>query len=283
MRLARVVNWELDARRRATLVTGAVAVTALIGVAHFASGPEYDFHIFYLLPVMVTSWFVGLRAGAGISFLSALNWLIMDSLTLRGDMFVVMFNQTARLGVLLLVSYLATRLRSVLRRESYYARVDPLTGAANRRLFFEEGARELSRARRDRGPLTVMFIDLDNFKAVNDTLGHAEGDTLLTEVAETLRHATRASDTVGRLGGDEFAVLMPDMGREKALAGAAKLQQRLLSRMTEHEWPVTFSIGVVTYVVPPLDVEALISRADALMYQVKREGKNTIRHQVVAA
>ena len=283
MKLARLVNWEPDPRRQTMLVAAGVAATALIGFVHYASGPKYEFHIFYLLPVIAVSWHVGLRAGIGIALLSVLNWLVMEWLTFDDDAATVLFNEVVRLAVLLVVSYLAARLRAVLRRESSFARIDPLTGLANRRLFHEQGDAELSRMRRHRYPLTVAFIDLDNFKTVNDTLGHAAGDALLKAAANTLRLDTRAVDTVGRLGGDEFAVLMPELAREAASARAVQMQQRLLACMTEHAWPVTVSVGVVTCLVPPPGFEVLIDRADALMYEVKRDGKNNIRHDVMAA
>ncbi|HRP95122.1 MAG TPA: GGDEF domain-containing protein [Rhodocyclaceae bacterium] len=284
MNLSRIVHLELSAQRRRFLVAAGVAAVALIGFVHYWSGPQYEFHIFYLLPVVAVSWYVGLQAGVAVSLLSVLSWLMPEWLVPDPEIATVVFNEIVRLLVLLVVSYLAASLRTVLRREAFFARLDPLTGLANRRLFHEEGDAELNRVRRHHFPLTVVFIDLDNFKAVNDSLGHATGDDLLREVAQALREHTRTSDIVSRLGGDEFAILMPDTDCEAALAGVDKVHRQLLAAMARHGWPVTFSIGVVTCIAPPQeDFKGLIDRADTLMYEVKRAGKNTIRHQVIDA
>jgi diguanylate cyclase (GGDEF)-like protein len=285
MSLARIVHWEPGPRERPALVASSLLVIVLIGFAHYLSGPRFEFYIFFLLPVLVVSWYAGPTAGFLTALFALADWVLMDWLMADGklDTVAVVFNDLARLSVFLVVSGLAAGLRAVLRREAASARVDSLTQLANRRLFYEEGRLEIGRARRSREPLTAVFIDLDGFKDVNDRLGHQAGDELLRAVAKTLREHTRSSDVVGRLGGDEFGILLPGMAGEAAIASVSTLRQRLLECMEAHRWPVTFSIGVATFDVPPDDIDALLARADALMYAVKHGGKNTIRHERFAA
>jgi diguanylate cyclase (GGDEF)-like protein len=119
-------------------------------------------------------------------------------------------------------------------------------------------------------------LDLDNFKRVNDTLGHAVGDELLACVADLLRRTLRASDTVGRLGGDEFALLLPETTAPAADALLQKLRGVLMDTMRAKQWPVTFSMGAAAFLDNPASVEEMIRTADELMYSVKKSGKNRI-------
>lgn len=123
-------------------------------------------------------------------------------------------------------------------------------------------------------PSRAVLIDLDKFKEVNDTRGHAAGDALLVCVANGLRGRLRSSDIAGRLGGDEFVLLLPGMDATSAKAYIEDLQHRLLNAMNEHQWPVTFSIGIASYALGPADLDDLVAKADALMYEVKYGSKN---------
>jgi len=163
------------------------------------------------------------------------------------------------------------------------ARTDFLTGVPNWRAFAERATTELNRARRYGRPLTFAYVDLDDFKAVNDRYGHAAGDTLLSDVARTIGHVLRRTDVIARLGGDEFAVLLPETGPEPAWIVLRKLHNAVRIALAEAGWPVTASIGAVTCVVPPADVDELVRLADQLMYDVKRIGKNQVHHVVIEA
>jgi diguanylate cyclase (GGDEF)-like protein/PAS domain S-box-containing protein len=167
-------------------------------------------------------------------------------------------------------------LAQALEREKDDARLDFLTKIANRRAFYEIGLKEAARARRYRRPLTLIYIDLDNFKSVNDTRGHSVGDQLLIEVAVTIRNSVRTTDVAARMGGDEFALLLPETDNDAAIVVTRKLQEALLESMRRNRWPVTFSIGVVSFAVPPESVEEMVKKADEVMYSVKLKGKNSI-------
>jgi diguanylate cyclase (GGDEF)-like protein len=149
----------------------------------------------------------------------------------------------------------------------------------DRRQFHERGLQAFAQVQRQGAAFTAVFMDLDRFKEVNDTLGHDTGDALLTAVARMIREQVRASDIPGRLGGDEFALLLPNMNADAASVYVEKLRKRLLEGMAEKSWPVTFSIGVASYKVAPHDFDTLLKQADALMYEAKRGGRDRILQQ----
>lgn len=154
---------------------------------------------------------------------------------------------------------------------------DPLTGLFNRRGFFDQVERRLERLARDRRPAALIYVDLDNFKPVNDRFGHQRGDALLVEVAQLLKRGTRASDLVARLGGDEFALWLEGVEEVDLRARAGlllDLARELASFSAESAKPLGFSIGVAPYRGGTVeDVAALTARADAAMYAVKHGGK----------
>lgn len=154
---------------------------------------------------------------------------------------------------------------------------DPLTGLANRALFDDHLRHSLELHRRDLRPLMLLFCDLDDFKTVNDTLGHDSGDEVQKIAAERLRAATRAADTVARIGGDEFAVLIEDDG--DPTGAAARIFEALAQPAVVHHRPVLINatIGVVALSpgARPIDAAEFLRRADAAMYQAKRNGKGS--------
>lgn len=161
------------------------------------------------------------------------------------------------------------------------ARTDALTGCLNRRALFERLGRELDRAKRYRHSVTVILVDLDEFKTVNDTYGHVAGDRVLAGVGESLRREARAVDIVGRYGGDEFVLVLPETPLDGAVTFAERLRVRI-NGMNFAEggepWYVSASIGVAAY--PTSDVssaEDLIARADQAMYRAKDDGRNQVR------
>jgi diguanylate cyclase (GGDEF)-like protein len=170
--------------------------------------------------------------------------------------------------------------KNTLTHEKEISRIDFLTGIRNRRHFIELVNMEINRARRYEHPFTVVCLDLDNFKAVNDCFGHTTGDILLRLVAHTIRENIGVTDTVARLGGDEFGILMPETGRNVAEVIIQRVQKINLDSMRKHGWPVTLSIGVVIFTSPPSTVDEVLRISDRLMYTAKEGGKNSIQYEV---
>jgi diguanylate cyclase (GGDEF)-like protein len=167
------------------------------------------------------------------------------------------------------------------RRMSYLARYDQLTGLINRTLFADRLQGAVARARRDGGLVALMFLDMDDFKDVNDRYGHAAGDSLLRQAAERLVSSVRESDTVARLGGDEFTVILEGGHRvEDAGRVATKVISALSTpyQLGHHEVVVTCSIGIATYPIDGDNVDELLKGADIAMYSAKAAGRNTYQY-----
>jgi diguanylate cyclase (GGDEF)-like protein/PAS domain S-box-containing protein len=162
-------------------------------------------------------------------------------------------------------------------RVRHLAHHDALTGLPNRVLLTDRIAQTIALAQRNETLAAVMFLDLDRFKNVNDSLGHSAGDKLLQEVAARLKSAMRGSDTVARLGGDEFVIVMPDAADQAAIAVAARKVLEAVGRpysVDGHELVSTPSLGIAVYPADGGDVETLLRNADAAMYHAKESGRN---------
>ena len=172
----------------------------------------------------------------------------------------------------------------VLERELREARkladLDPLTSLHNRRYFYEALEREMARSHRYSRSLALLVLDLDDFKAVNDTLGHVGGDRLLSEVAQLIRNAIRAADIACRVGGDEFAVILPEATADEAMHVYARFRQAL-ERRNESEQPIEASAGVAELVVGDSPL-AFFQRADSAAYRAKRSGKAQVAQNAPA-
>ncbi|MGD0960026.1 MAG: EAL domain-containing protein [Methylomonas sp.] len=164
-------------------------------------------------------------------------------------------------------------------RIHYLANFDPLTGLPNRARLNDHLKYALSLAKRSTGHLALMFLDLDHFKDINDTLGHSVGDKLLIELAQRLRKVLREEDTVSRLGGDEFILLLPGIDTRGAAIVAQKILDALIQsyRIGHYNLTLTASIGIALYPNDGLDLETLSKSADTAMYRAKQEGRQGYR------
>jgi diguanylate cyclase (GGDEF)-like protein/PAS domain S-box-containing protein len=165
-------------------------------------------------------------------------------------------------------------------RLMHLAHYDVLTNLPNRVLFYDRLGQTLAQAKRNQWIVGVLFIDIDRFKNVNDTLGHAVGDKLLQQVAERLKRSVRAGDAVGRLGGDEFAIMLSNL---TSAQDASHVAQKIMAsfddpfKLEGADFYVTSSIGVTLYPDDSVEQEALIKNADAAMYRAKELGRNTFQ------
>lgn len=281
MKLKDAVLWQPGLMGRGLMLVCCALLVTAIGFIHARTGLSYEFHAFFIIPVLAVSWFLGSRYGYALALLAVIEWFAADRM-LAGDqspLLPLLFNTLVRLAIFTGGAWMIGAIRSILLRESRLAREDALTQLPNRREFHERGRQAFAQAQRQGAPFAAVFIDLDRFKEVNDTLGHEAGDRLLTSVAAVMRAHVRASDVPGRLGGDEFAVLLPNMKVDAVRVYVEKLRQSLLDAMAVEKWPVTFSIGVASYRQPPRDFDDLLKQADGLMYEVKRGGRDRILQQ----
>lgn len=162
---------------------------------------------------------------------------------------------------------------------AYAADHDPLTGLPNRNLLKDRIKQAIARAQRKRENFALLFLDLDRFKAVNDSMGHAAGDALLVEVTKRLIECVREEDTIARLGGDEFVVLLDGPTQERQVRAVAdKIRNTLRApyRLGTQWVSITVSIGISLYPIDGMDTEALLARADATMYRAKQQGRNRV-------
>jgi len=259
------------------LLLGFFLIT-IVGMLDYVTG-EFPFAIFYLIPISLITWFTGKQPGILASIASALIWFFdqYTSVDITRYTEVSYWNALVILGFFLVVTFILSLLKQALENEMKFARTDYLTGAENGRAFSEAVNSEMIKARRYGRMMTIAYIDLDNFKTVNDTLGHSAGDRLLCQMVQTIRDHIRRTDVVARLGGDEFAILLSETASEQAKIVITKLQKVLQAVMEENNWPVTFSIGVVTFATPPATIDKLINIADSAMFSAKNEGKNMVR------
>ena len=265
------------------LILLGLTFTMIVSFVKYLTGPELALSAFYLLSIAVVTWYVGIRAGIFISVASALSWLTADLMMLNtfSNPVIPYFNESFRLIVFLIITVTLHKLRNSLTIQRELARTDHLTGIANRRAFFELANMELKKARRYGHSLSVLYLDIDNFKMINDNHGHRIGDQLLGSVAMSIKRNIRSFDLIARFGGDEFCVLLSETGAESARLIANKLQEKLTVLVEDKGWPVTFSIGAVTSQRPPDSIDEMITAADALMYSAKQNGKNGIRYKVI--
>lgn len=264
---------KLPLSSRILLFAGLLAAILILGIIDYATGAELAFSIFYLFPVGFAAWFLGWEAGVALSILSALAWYIADTLVRTipyENPFIPAWNTGVRLMTFFIVTALINVLHTTLEREAINARIDPLTGAPNTRAFYEAAEVQISLLKRYQRPFSILYLDIDNFKELNDARGHSAGDSALKVVTLTLKQNLRAGDTVARLGGDEFAILLSDADARAAEIVSTRIQSALRYNLT-----LTCSIGALTCVAPPPSVDELIRKVDHLMYEAKRGGKDT--------
>lgn len=265
------------------VVFAGMIIVFVLGIFDYLTGPDLSFMIFYLVPVSLVAWAIGRWAGVGLSVLSAVAWILDEVLSRPSRLHpaIPYWNVSIKLGFFFVYTVVLSALKDSLAHEKELARRDALTGAVNRRFFYETARVEMNRARRYRHPLSVMYIDVDDFKKINDTHGHPAGDILLKRIAQVLYDNLRDIDTAARLGGDEFVVMFPETDIDEAKEIAERVRAGFSNVAGEYGWEATVSMGVLTYVTIPQTVDELVNGADELMYSAKKDGKNRIQYGVL--
>lgn len=269
------------ANNKSVAVTIAFVVLGIVWFIDYISWPGLAFTMFYFVPLLIISWFCGNWAGLFICLCASVAWSVGDFVTEHSyaNKLVPYVNAVANFVFFLLVTYIIKRFRRVLYLEKEFANTDFVTKAANSRFFRQMAEIQINQAKRYNRNFSIIYLDLDNFKSINDNFGHSSGDLLLKSIADALRSSVRQVDTVARIGGDEFAVLLPESDYNGSELVAKRIQENIFKLAQKKNWTITSSIGVVTCIQPPLSADEMIKWADAIMYRAKNSGKNRIVHE----
>jgi diguanylate cyclase (GGDEF)-like protein len=261
-------------------ILGCLLLVFILGYVDSRLDPRISFSIFYVLPIMIVTWSAGYIAGILFSFLASSLWFLAAFFSHPSEypLPILMWNTAVRLSFFLVITYTVFRFNN----ERKNARFDFLTGIPNRRHFMEIFQAEVERSVRYGFPLTLVYMDIDNFKHINDAMGHQSGDNLLKLVSSVIRKNIRSTDMSARLGGDEFAMVFVQCAEKTAIEIIGKLQAKLLKAVNDRGYPVTFSFGVVTFHGFPETVREMIKIADDCMYSAKKSGKNRIRTKILS-
>jgi len=259
-------------------VTAALAAVAVLAIAYIDAVTGVELRVFplYFVPVLAVSLRLGRWPGLATAAVCAAAWYVSNRLAGLHSPTIDVANLFVMAVAFAVVALLGAAQRSWLSRERALSRTDGLTGLLNGRGFYEAAAVELARSSRYQHPLTIAYLDLDDFKQVNDRFGHARGDTVLVAVARAMRRACRSTDLVGRLGGDEFVMLFPETGRDAAEAALVKVRSRVREVASDDGNAVTMSVGAVSFPRAPAEVEVLVHEADRTMYAAKTGGKDAL-------
>jgi diguanylate cyclase (GGDEF)-like protein len=270
----------LEKQSKSRLVFGGIILICIIGLIDYLTGYELAFSFFYVLPISLATLVLGQGYGYAASTMSAVLWLAADILSGQhySSLFVPIWNISIRFAFFIIITYLLSMLNNTIRRERELSRIDHLTSAANSRYFYEVAQMEINRIRRYQHPFTLAFIDIDDFKSVNDKFGHKTGDLVLQKVVHSFMQNVRDTDVIARVGGDEFIILFPETGQEFAQTVFPVIHDTLLKDMQKNDLSITFSIGVVICVAAPPTIDDIVKIADDLMYSAKSDGKNTVKY-----
>ena len=262
---------------RTLRVIAYLLITLAVYWVNVATPPAARLGTLYIIPVLLVTWTEGLAWGVvfGIASIAMREIVAWDQMPAETPLLWRVGNAAA---YILVVAVAMAGLQKLRRSQAQLAQLvtqDVLTNVLNARAFADRLGQELERNRRYPRPLSLIYMDLDNFKVINDTHGHQTGDAVLRLVADAMRTSVRTSDVVGRLGGDEFGVLMPET--DAALADAAS-KRLVASLRTVFKGPpsVTASIGVVSCLATDASTDDLLRRADQAMYDAKKAGKDRV-------
>ncbi len=279
-----------DARSgNAPILITASAFLLLLAVATLdarLADTRFSVLLFYLIPIAWAAWFAGQTPALVVAVFSACLRFGVESVeeinsgAARPEL---MWSIASELLFFLIFTGLLLKVHAQLELERSLARSDGLTRLLNARAFEIAVSAERERLRRYGRVPSLIYFDLDNFKWVNDKMGHAAGDEVLQTIARVVSANIRQVDFAARLGGDEFALLLPETDREGACIVLERLQEKLLCAMQKRDWPVTVSFGCISFHSPPASVNLMLQAADAAMYSAKNSGKNRIEVRIFRA
>jgi diguanylate cyclase (GGDEF)-like protein len=254
-------------------VTGAI-LALLIGVAEYLTGQEVSFLIFYTLLIAAVGWRAGRSPALVVAAAASIGWVVSHAIGLgRSDVPILLWNWLNRTFIFLVAAVFS----DLLSHQMVLAQTDPLTNLPNRRALLNRLKATLFRGTRARTSISLAYIDLDNFKAINDRFGHGVGDTVLQRIAETIRVTIRAGDLPARVGGDEFVVVFWRLPKKDALRIARRLVRRITELGEQYQGAdLGASIGVASFERLPDRPEAMLEEADRALREAKKTGKGQV-------
>jgi len=266
----------MERRSRSEILWMAILFTIIVGIINYSTGYEISLSVFYFAPVAFTAWYAGKRSGVAISLLASLVWLNADfgAGHLYSHWSIPFWNALVRFIFLGFNALLLDAFHQQLEAANLLARIDPLTGLLNLREFDRQLNLMIS-DHQNNAPFAIVYIDLDNFKNINDTYGHMEGDRQLRAVAEALAAPLHPADILARIGGDEFALLLPNTDTQSVRTLLEKSREQL-SGIDLEKAKITCSYGAMIFLHPPSSSDEAMRLADHLMYLAKRNGKNAV-------
>lgn len=268
-------------KRKSLRIAGEVSlllvVIALIARLDGLVGPDVGLSLLYVVPVALAGWRLGRAAALFCAIAAAFADVSISQETSIWNSITHLFAYGFVGLALAIIRGMNRELKRLLSQEASLSRTDSVTGLPNARAFRERLEIDLERVRRSGAPICLAYVDLDEFKRVNDGWGHQTGDRVLREVADVLRGTVRAADCCARVGGDEFAVLLVDARPE----GAEKIANRIVEQVsaTGSSYPGSdfgASVGVAYLENAPASADLLVRAADEAMYRAKREGKGRV-------
>lgn len=274
---AMAFHWFHNLSARAKYISLSVLI-GVLGATNYNVGYEFGFSFFYLFPVSIAAWFISIRAGFWTCFLCGLLWGLLD-IDLGHEYSNQMYsawNIFMRISFYLVVVKLLEAVRMAFDNERILSQTDFLTGLFNRRFIYDCIDRNLMHFHRSGQNFVLVYIDLDNFKKLNDSKGHTEGDRALKVIGHCMNLTLRKTDWIGRVGGDEFIVLLTNTNLDESKNILKRLNSVLLTEMKVNRWPITFSMGALAAEPKHKNVDEIVSSVDRLMYQVKEKGKDSI-------
>ncbi len=261
----------------------ALLFVGLIGWVDYLTGVELRIYPLYFLPVAMVSWSSGSSSGYAVASLCAAVWLGSNwgAGMASYSAFINIFNTVVQLIAFVTIAGLVSGYRGVLAKEQLLARIDPLTHLLNKRGLADRAEVEIARSRRSGSSTAIALIDLDNFKHVNDTKGHAAGDAILADVGAVLKRRLRRTDIGARVGGDEFVIIMADADEPGVANVLGQILNDIASAAFARDMQVTSSIGACVFQRIPTGLDEMLRRADQLMYESKHAGGNRITLKAV--
>ncbi len=261
----------------------AFLLVLVIGGLDTIVSQDFSIIILYIFPIMLIAWYEGGIPAALLSFFSAVIWAVSDLTSghLYSNMSVIIWNGITVLGIFSIIAFTMATIKKLFIKARECKKTDDLTGVSNIRFFYDQAQIEISKSAMQKRSFMLAYIDIDNLRHINDTLGHMVGDYLLHETAHIMKSALRTTDIIARVGGSKFAILMPETKNQDTEVVIHTVQEQLSRMLKRNGWGVTFRVGVITCNDPTCTIDKLIKMAEDLVKIEKVDGENMTTYKNV--